>query len=219
MTPTVGPGRGRGRRLREPGSYGLTPDATPKPVTAATLFGNDAPLELEVGSGKGTFLVAESKRRPEVNFLGIEYARRYWIFAADRLRRNECTNARVVRAEAESFIRDYLTDGSLAAVHVYFPDPWPKTRHHRRRLINLPLVELLGRKLRPGARLQIATDHREYFDDIRKVVTSSTLVTTSFDPTAAAETGELVGTNFERKYRKEGRDLYTLAAVKDPTPP
>ncbi len=208
------------RRPREPGKYGLTPEMAPKPATSETLFGNDRPLELEVGSGKGTFLVAESKRRPEVNFLGIEYARRYWIFAADRLRRNECTNARVVLGEAETFIRDFLSDESLAAAHIYFPDPWPKTRHHKRRLVKLPLVELVATKMKPGARLQIATDHQEYFDQIREVVASSSLIPALFDPTAAAEAeaGELVGTNFERKYRKEGRALFTLAAVKSPVP-
>jgi tRNA (guanine-N7-)-methyltransferase len=216
MHPTVG--RGRTRRPREPGKYGLTPEMIPRPASSTTLFGYDRPFELEVGSGKGTFLVTESRRRPEVNFLGIEYARRYWIFAADRLRRNECTNARVVLTEAETFIRDFLADESLAAAHIYFPDPWPKTRHHKRRLVKLPLIELVASRMRPGARLQIATDHREYFDQIREVVASSSLTPTLFDPTAAAETGELVGTNFERKYRKEGRALFTLAAIKSPDP-
>jgi tRNA (guanine-N7-)-methyltransferase len=213
MQPTTG--RGGARRLREPGNCGLTLEAVPRPATSATLFGNDRPLELEVGSGKGTFLVTESRRRPEVNFLGIEYARRYWIFAADRLRRNECRNVRVVLAEAERFIRESLADESLAGAHVYFPDPWPKTRHHKRRLVKLPLVELLGSKLRAGARLQIATDHREYFEDIRGVLAKSTLVPATFDVPAAAEAGELVGTNFERKYRREGRPLFTLAAAKN----
>lgn len=216
MSPTIG--RGHPRRPREPGDYGLTPETAPRPATSRTLFGNDGPLELEVGSGKGTFLVTESKRRPEVNFLGLEYARRYWIFAADRLRRNDCTNARVVLTEAESFIRDFLAEESLAAVHIYFPDPWPKRRHHKRRLLTLPLIELLGSKMRAGARLQIATDHREYFDEVQRVVAKSSLLPASFDATAAAETGEVVGTNFERKYRREGRSLYTLAGVKNPEP-
>jgi tRNA (guanine-N7-)-methyltransferase len=214
MQPTIG--RGRGRRQREPGRYGLTAETARRPATSETLFGNDRPLELEVGSGKGTFLVAEAKRRPEVNFLGIEYARRYWIFAADRLRRNECVNARIVLAEAESFVRDCLVEESLSAAHVYFPDPWPKTRHHKRRLLKLPFIELLGSRLRKGARLQIATDHAEYFEEIHDAVARSTLVPAAFDVTAAADSGEIVGTNFERKYRREGRPLFTLAAAKDP---
>ncbi len=166
-------GRGRRRTPRDPGGHGLCPESVPRPVTAAALFGNDRPLELEIGSGKGTFLLAESGARPEVNFLGIEYARRYWTFAADRLRRGERANARVVLAEASTFLREFIPDESLSAVHVYFPDPWPKTRHHRRRLLNSAFLKLIASKLEPGGRLSIATDHREYFDKIALAVKGS----------------------------------------------
>jgi tRNA (guanine-N7-)-methyltransferase len=192
----------------------LTLASAPKPASSESLFGNDRPLELEVGSGKGTFLVFESLRRPGINFLGIEYARRYWLAAADRLRRNRCGNARVVLAEAASFIREYLPDESLSSVHVYFPDPWPKTRHHKRRFLTEEVVMLLEARMRPGARLQIATDHREYFDQIARAVSRSSLAPAPFGPTAAAGESELVGSNFERKYRGEARTLFTLAAVK-----
>ena len=87
-----------------PEGFGLTPEALTRPMTSASLFGNDAPLELEVGSGNGTLLVTESKARAGVNFLGIEYTRRYWRYAADRLRRNDCENARVVLADAATLI-------------------------------------------------------------------------------------------------------------------
>ena len=82
--------RGRGVVLE---GFGVTTEQLPRPVTSASLFGNDAPLELEVGSGNGTLLVTESKARPAVNFLGLEYTRRYWRLAADRLRRHRCDNA------------------------------------------------------------------------------------------------------------------------------
>src|SRR5262245_1044411 len=207
-------GRGRRRTPREPGAHGLTPEAIPRPVTAAGVFGNDHPLELEIGSGKGTFLLAESFARPETNFLGIEYARRYWIFAADRLRRAERTNARVVLAEASGFIREFLEDDSLSAIHVYFPDPWPKTRHHRRRLLQPPFLALLASKLKRGGMLSIATDHSDYFERIAASVRSSTLVEVDFRRTSAALEEESVGSNFERKYRREGRIIYMLAAKK-----
>jgi tRNA (guanine-N7-)-methyltransferase len=186
----------------------------PRPATSASIFGNDCPLELEVGSGKGTFLISEAKLRPEVNFLGIEYARRYWRFAADRLRRNDCENARVVLTEVAVFLRDFVPDESLSDVHVYFPDPWPKTRHHKRRLIQPPLVALVARKLKPAARLQIATDHTEYFAQIREVLDASALETVSFRPPASARDSELVGSNFERKYQREGRTIYNIAVEK-----
>jgi tRNA (guanine-N7-)-methyltransferase len=179
-----------------------------------TLFGNDRPLELEIGSGKGTFLLAESGARPDVNFLGIEYARRYWIFAADRLRRADRTNARVVLAEAAWFLRDFVEAGSLAGIHVYFPDPWPKTRHQRRRLLQPAFLAELETKMKRGGRLSIATDHREYFERIALAVRSSNLVEVGFAATGAALESEVVGSNFERKYRREGREIFLLAAEK-----
>ena len=197
-----------------PGGHGLIAETAPRPCTNIALFGNDRPLEIEIGSGKGTFLLAESGARPEVNFLGIEYARRYWIFAADRLRRAERGNARVVLAEALVFVRDFIENETLSAIHVYFPDPWPKTRHHRRRLLQPAFVEELASKLNPGGRLSIATDHREYFDKIALAVKGSTLVEADFAATKAALESELVGSNFERKYRREGRDIYILATEK-----
>ena len=218
MQPT--PGRADGadggsrRRKRIPGGHGLTPETAPRPATSMALFGNDRPLELEIGSGKGSFLLAESGARPEVNFLGIEYARRYWIFAADRLRRAGRENARVVLAEASAFVHDFVESQSLSAIHVYFPDPWPKTRHHRRRLLQPAFLEELVSTLKPGGRLSIATDHGEYFEKIAAAVKRSPLAEADFARTRAALESEVVGSNFERKYRLEGRNIYMLAAEK-----
>jgi tRNA (guanine-N7-)-methyltransferase len=215
VQPISGPAATRRRRrARSAGEHGLTLSAAPRPSGSLSLFGNDRPLELEIGSGKGTFLLAESVARPDVNFLGIEYARRYWIFAADRLRRAGRANARVVLAEASAFVRDFLETASLDAVHIYFPDPWPKTRHRRRRLIQPAFLELLVPKLKPGARLAIATDHLDYFQQIAECVTRSPLVEVDFIGTRGALEREAVGSNFERKYLKEGRSIYKLAAAK-----
>ncbi len=201
----------RGRAIA-PEGFGITPEELSRPVTSASLFGNDAPLELEVGSGKGTFLVTESQARPDVNFLGIEYTRRYWRCAADRLRRNDQDNARLVLAEAVTFIRDHLDDASLSGVHVYFPDPWPKTSHRKRRFVQAEHIELVAMKMRSGARLRIVTDHAKYFAQIDKVIRSSSLRVIDFDAlAAAADSQEIVGSNFERKYRREGRAFHTIA--------
>ena len=195
-----------------PEGFGLTPEELSHPVTSVSLFGNDAPLELEVGSGKGTLLVTESKARAGVNFLGIEYTRRYWRYAADRLRRNDCENARVVLADARTLIRDYLEDDSLSAVHIYFPDPWPKSGHRNRRFVQPHHIELVAKKMRRGARLQIVTDHPGYFAQIDRVVRNSSLAVVDFDAPAAAESQEMVGSNFERKYRQEGRAFHAIAS-------
>jgi tRNA (guanine-N7-)-methyltransferase len=190
---------------------GLEPDALPRPIVWANLFGNDHPVELEIGIGKGTFLVDQAKSRPEVNFFGVEYARWFWRYASDRLRRAGCLNARTVRAEADYFCREFIADGSLATIHIYFPDPWPKKRHHKRRLIQPRFVAEIHRMLQAGGCVRIVTDHEDYFGQIQEVITGSAMQPMNYE---SAAQGEFAGTNFERKYRREGRAFFAIAAVK-----
>lgn len=194
---------------------GLEVRNLPKPVTGRALFGNDRPLEMEIGTGKGTFLVEEASRRAEVNFLGIERASRYWRHASDRLRRRGCWNARVVRVEAGYFLAEFVPDETLGAVHVHFPDPWPKKRHHKRRLIQPSFVREVERTLVGGGRLQIVTDHGEYYAHVEEVIRGSSLTPSDYLPPAGVASQELlVGSNFERKYHRLGKNFYALAAVK-----
>src|SRR6266581_6258996 len=138
---------------------GLDVEKLPRPLNFAELFGNDHPVEIEIGIGKGTFITEQAKARPEVNFFGIEWARWFWRYASDRLRRNGCTNARTVRAEASYFLHEFVPPESVSVLHIYFPDPWPKARHHKRRLIAPTFMPSAQRVLAPGGRLQIVTDH------------------------------------------------------------
>ena len=194
---------------------GLDIEKLPKPLSWTELFGNHHPVELEIGSGKGTFLVEQAKARPEVNFLGVEWARWFWRYASDRLRRNNCLNVRTVRAEANFFLIEYVPSASLSVLHIYFPDPWPKARHHKRRLIQPVFLKQVERVLVAGGRLQIVTDHQEYFEHIEPTVKSSNLAIIEYNRPGSAAVGEFVGTNFERKYRREGRPFYALAAFKN----
>ena len=194
---------------------GLDVEKLPKPVRWGELFGNDHPVELEIGMGKGTFITEQAKARPEVNFFGIEWARWFWRYASDRLRRNGCLNARTVRTEAGFFLREYVEEGSISVLHIYFPDPWPKARHNRRRLIQEAFMPIVERVLKPGGRLSVVTDHAGYFEQIDRVVKGSKLKVVEYNRPGSAAEGEFVGTNFERKYRREGRPFYAVAAVKE----
>jgi tRNA (guanine-N7-)-methyltransferase len=195
---------------------GLDVEALPRPLDWQQVFGNDAPVELEIGTGKGTFLTEQAKARPDVNFFGLEWANWFYRYAADRLRRNGCTNARMVRAEALYFLSEFVADASLSVLHVYFPDPWPKKRHHKRRLVQEPFLRQAERVLSPGGRIQVVTDHQGYFEEnIEPTLKSSRLLRLiEYNRPGSAAEGEFVGTNFERKYRREGRPFYALAAVK-----
>lgn len=194
---------------------GIDVEKLPRPVQWGALFGNDHPVELEIGTGKGTFLTEQARSRPEVNFFGIEWARWFWRYASDRLRRNHCEkNARMIRADAAFFFTEFVPENSLSAVHIYFPDPWPKKRHHKRRLIQEPFIKLVHGALIPNGRLQIVTDHQDYFEQIQAVVSASAMRVIEYNRPESASDGEFVGTNFERKYRREGRPFYAVAAVK-----
>ena len=197
---------------------GLDVDALPRPLDWRQVFGNDHPVELEIGTGKGTFLTEQAKARPDVNFFGLEWANWFFRYASDRLRRNQCANARMVRAEAGYFLTEFVADASVSVLHVYFPDPWPKKRHHKRRLVQEPFLRQAERILSPGGRVQIVSDHKGYFEEnIEPTLKSSgVLQVVDYNRPGSAGEGEFVGTNFERKYRREGRPFYALAAVKCP---
>jgi tRNA (guanine-N7-)-methyltransferase len=180
------------------------------------IFGRLAPVHIEVGSGKGTFLVNQAKSQPDVNFIGIEWASRYYRFAVDRIGRWNLPNVRIIRTDAARFIAENVPDSTVDCFHVYFPDPWPKKRHHKRRFFNLANTDQLIRCLKPGGEIRVATDYEEYFEQIKSVLSARAdrFRHADFLQTAGAQIGEWVGTNFERKYLKENRPIFTIAVRK-----
>jgi len=180
------------------------------------IFGRSGPVHIEIGTGKGTFLLNQARAEPGDNYLGIEWAHKYYRHAVDRIGRWGLTNVRIIRTEAAAFIADFVPDESVDCFHIYFPDPWPKKRHHKRRFLCPANMVHLIRCLKAAGQLRIVTDHEEYFKQIKAVVAarSDMLEEIDFLPTAGADTGEWVGTNFERKYLKDQRPIFTLAAKK-----
>ncbi len=209
------------RRRPEVAEYGIARDALPAfdagPIDLRQWFPEpDRPLELEIGSGKGTFLVQHAARHAAVNFLGIEYARAFWRHAADRARRHGLANVRLVHFEAGAFVRHFVPTGAIRQVHVYFPDPWPKKRHHKRRLIQAALLRELHRILEPArddapeaGQIRLATDHADYFAWMceHAEAVADWFERLPYEPPDSAGQGECAGTNFERKYRREGRQV------------
>jgi len=208
----------RTRRDADPAGYGYDLETAEQPFDPRRLFDRapgEAPLEVEIGSGKGSFLVAESELRPDTLFLGVERARRYWLYAADRLRRRERPNARIVRGDAREVL-EAMPKGSVSGLHMYFPDPWPKRRHaHRRLLIQPEFLAACEGVLAAGAPLRVVTDDPDYFDQIEAALAERPkLVRSRYEPPASANEGELAGSNFERKYRLEGRRIQAALVVR-----
>jgi tRNA (guanine-N7-)-methyltransferase len=144
----------------------LTLDIT-APLRPDELFGNDRPLEIDVGCGKGRFLLARAAACPQTNFLGIDRMLRRLRKVDRKLRRAGLANVRLVRLEAAYVLERMLPDNSVDTFYIFFPDPWPKRRHHPRRLFNEAFLDTLDRTLKPGGTVHAATDHLEYFEQIR----------------------------------------------------
>jgi tRNA (guanine-N7-)-methyltransferase len=185
-------------------------------IDFAQIFGRKNPVHIEIGSGKAAFLLNQATAQPDVNFLGIEWARKYYRYSVDRIGRWGLKNVRIIRTDAVHFLINFVPDNSVECFHIYFPDPWPKKRHHKRRLLTPANLEQFLRCLVPTGTIRIATDHAEYFEQIQKVLAafSDRLEKIEFFPTAGAGQSEWVGSNFERKYLKENKPIYTIAVRK-----
>lgn len=196
----------------------IDPDSITGLLDFASLFGRAGSVQIEIGSGKGTFLVSQAAAFPQVNFLGIEWANKYCWHAADRLARHGLDNVRMIRTDAAAFLARHVPDESVEMFHIYFPDPWPKKRHHKRRLFSDGNLPGLLRCLSAGGILNMATDHEGYHIQMRQVaeraIAGGLVEEIAFIRPAGAGLREMVGTNYERKYMKEGRRTYTLALRK-----
>jgi len=186
-----------------------TLDQLPAPWDEAAVFARAAPLEVEVGSGKGLFLVAASGERPQHNFLGCEIAHKYARLAAARLARAGRSHAVVVDGDALQLFRERLPDACATAVHVYFPDPWWKQRHRKRRVMKPAFLADVERVLRPEGSFHFWTDVKEYFDATVALIAE---VTHLLGPLAVAERPAAhdldFRTHFERRMRLHNEAVF-----------
>ncbi len=178
------------------------------PLDVPGIFGATVPLEVELGAGKGRFLLEWGTAHPEIGVIGVERARTYLEMAARRAARDGLANVRLLHTTAEDLLFRCLTAGSVTAVHVYFPDPWPKTRHQKRRFFRPENVARLADVLAPAGLLRVKTDHDGYAAVIARVLAAEGRL----QPVAAAAAfAAIPASNFEVKYAREGRLVHHFA--------
>lgn len=213
-------GLSRGRTLDTAG-YGILHSELPPydqgRFDPRDFFDNPAnPFEIEIGSGKGTFLVKQAPLQPEVNYLGIEYAAEFYRYSADRVRRHSLNNVKILHTNATEFMRFWCADQIACVIHLYFSDPWPKKRHHKRRVIQDQSLIEFHRILQLNGELRIVTDHTDLWEWYQDHANRHQHLfdRSEFDRPESADEGEIVGTNFERKYAKQGRPFYAMTLVR-----
>ena len=185
------------------------PDELPKPWDTEKLFGRTAPLELEIGSGKGMFITKVAGLKPHHNFLGIEIGTKYARFSAARLIRQHRTNALMVCGDAALILQEAIPRETLAAVHVYFPDPWWKRAHRKRRVLRSEVLGLIESRLKPGGMLHFWTDVEEYFTSTLALLAKITALQGPFEVAEPEATNdEAYHTHFERRTRMHGETVY-----------
>lgn len=133
------------------------------PIDFAAMFGRKAPLELEIGTGRGDFLLSYAAAHPELNLVALERKLTILRRAIRKFSRAKFDNVRVINAEAQHLLREYVAPATYDAVHIYFPDPWPKVRHANRRIMRGETVEDFARVLKPRGWLHLRTDQEDYF--------------------------------------------------------
>jgi len=184
-------------------------DSLPRPLDPGALFGRRAPLEVDVGSGKGLFLRQAAQAHPDRDFLGVELAVKYAQYAAAQLAKQGTANAKVIQGDAVRLFAEWLPDGLLAAVHIYFPDPWWKKRHRKRRIMREGFLRDVERALEPGGVLHFWTDVQEYFETSLQLLADCTRLEGPLPPLADPEKEPPeFRTHFERRNRLQGVPIY-----------
>lgn len=188
-----------------------TPGNWIDPLDWRQVFSEPRPIEVDIGSGKGSFLVWAAQTRPHANFLGVERLLVRLRKVDRKIQRLRLHNVRLLRIEASYLVGKLIPGASVAAYHILFPDPWPKRRHRRRRLFAATFVDDLHRTLQKGGAVNVATDHSEYFAEIRKVMGQSGL----FTETTPEVLPDAARTDFEREFLSAGWPILRLRFCRD----
>lgn len=174
------------------------------------VFGNVSPVEIEIGVGKGRFIQAAAMACPDRNFLGVEWANQFLRIGEERVAKKGLKNIRFLRVDAKEFITKSIPDHSVRAFYIFYPDPWPKKRHHKRRFFDRSSANDLAKCIQPGGELHIATDFEGYWQIIEPLFDSHPLFLRleKFGGERFPVSLDEPLTNYEAKYLAQGRKTF-----------
>lgn len=188
-----------------------------EPFNTKTVFQNDNPLVLEIGCGMGETTAAIAKAKPDINFLGCEVYGAGVGALCIKLHDLDLKNVRIIQHDAVEVIRDMIVDKSLTGVHIFFPDPWRKARHHKRRLISEAFMKLVVPKMKEGAYFHCATDWENYAEQMLEVLQKNANLRNLYDGYAPKPQNPLVErptTKFNERGNKLGHGTWDLVFIK-----
>jgi tRNA (guanine-N7-)-methyltransferase len=191
------------------------PESWTQPLPLEDMFDMSRPLEVDVGCGKGRFLLARATANPEINYLGIDRMLRRIRKVDRKIGRLGLTNVRIVRVEASYAIEHALPLDSVSAAYIFFPDPWPKRRHLGRRMFNQDFLDSLHGVLKVNAEVHVATDHIDYFDSIRAILRADP----RFEQIPTLQLTDDERTDFERLFMGQDKPIGRGSFVRRPSVP
>ncbi len=196
--------------IGDPLRFQLLPADYSARLDLGEIFGRSAPLEFDAGCGAGKFLVARAALHPDRDFLGTERLKGRVRTVCEKAARNGLSNLRVIRLETVYTLQWLLPPGSVSILHVSFPDPWPKRRHHRRRLISPAFLQIAAAVLEPQGELRLATDHEGYFTHMLECCNAAP----GFRPSEWHPEPDYPHTDFETRFRQRDIPVYRARFVK-----
>lgn len=181
------------------------------PVDTNELFGSSKPAALEIGFGDGDFLVETAELREDFNFIGIEIKKKRFNKAVRKANRKKIANVKFMNMDANIAVTEVFNPDTFDEIYVNFPDPWPKDKHEKNRILNPDFLLKLSAVLKKGGKLEIASDHKIYIDSTLETLGQMTIYSNSCSaPGYMSEIPGRIETKFEREFREEGREIYYL---------
>jgi len=181
------------------------------PLEMQDVLNNTNELALEIGFGDGDFLIQMAKERPDLNYIGIEIKRSRFKTAVNNLLKQEISNVKLLHMDATIALDEVFKPSTFIEAYINFPDPWPKDRHKKHRIINNPFLDKLSTIMKPRGLLEIASDHRDYIEHMLTVFNQNSRFKNSFKP--PGYTNKLTNrplTKYEIEYRIGGREIFYL---------